>query len=110
MTCGCARAGAGSDSTRRYSESPSRHRRGSLARRTTRIQTQEMKRDRSRITARVVPLRSDEAGDGRVGGTAAERLALVGELSRRAWALTKQPLPCYTRQTMPVRLTTLAEQ
>lgn len=69
-----------------------------------------MKRDRSRMTARVVPLRSDEAGDARVGGTMAERLALVGELSRRAWALTKQPLPSYTRQTMPVKMTTLADQ
>jgi len=62
------------------------------------------------MTARVVPLRSDEAGDSRVGGTAAERLVLVGELSRRAWALSKRPLPTYTRQTMPVRLTTLADQ
>lgn len=69
-----------------------------------------MKPDRSHMTARIVPLQSDDAGDGRVGGTAAERLALVGELSRRAWVLTKQPLPSYTRQTMPVRITTLAEQ
>jgi len=69
-----------------------------------------MKRDRRMMTARVVPLRSDEAGDGRVGGTVAERLALVGELSRRMWALTKRPMPSYTRETMPVKLTTLAEQ
>lgn len=62
------------------------------------------------MTARIVPLRSDEAGDARVGGTVAERLALVGELSRRMWLLTKQPLPTYTRQTMPVRLSTLREQ
>jgi len=66
--------------------------------------------DRSRMTARIVPLESDEAGDARVGGTVAERLALVGELSRRMWAITKQPLPSYTRATMPVRLTTLADQ
>lgn len=62
------------------------------------------------MTARVVPLRSDAAGDGRVGGTVAERLALVSELSQRAWLLTKRPLPSYTRQTMPVKLSTLAEQ
>lgn len=62
------------------------------------------------MTARVVPLGSDEAGDARVGGTAAERLALVGELSRRMWALTKRPIPSYTRKTMPVRVTTLADQ
>lgn len=69
-----------------------------------------MKSDRRKMTARIVPLRSDEAGDARVGGTVAERLALVGELSRRMWLLTKQPLPTYTRQTMPVRLSTLREQ
>jgi len=69
-----------------------------------------MKRDRRHMTARVVPLRSDEAGDGRVGGSTADRLALVRELSRRMWALTKQPVPSYTRRTMPVKLTTLADQ
>ncbi|HEY9226397.1 MAG TPA: hypothetical protein VIP11_07125 [Gemmatimonadaceae bacterium] len=69
-----------------------------------------MTRDRSKMTVRVVPLRSDEAGDGRVGGTAAERLALLTELSRRAWALTKRPIPTYARRTMPVRLTTLRDQ
>ena len=69
-----------------------------------------MKRDRGGMTARVVPLASDEAGDARVGGTVAERLALVGELSRRMWAASGQPFPTYTRQTMPVRLTTLADQ
>jgi len=62
------------------------------------------------MTARVVPLRSDEASDARVGGTAAERLALLAELSRRMWALTQQPPPAYTRSTMPVRLSTLGEQ
>ena len=62
------------------------------------------------MTARVVPLRSDEAGDARVGGTAEERLALLAELSRRMWALTQRPLPSYTRATMPVTLSTLGEQ
>jgi hypothetical protein len=69
-----------------------------------------MRSDRSRMTARVVPLRSDEAGDARVGGTAEERLALLAELSRRMWALTQRPLPSYTRSTMPVKLSTLSEQ
>jgi hypothetical protein len=70
-----------------------------------------MKRqNRSDMVARVVPLRSDAARNGRVGGTMAERLALVRELGERAWALTKQPLPTYTRSTMPVKVTTLAEQ
>jgi hypothetical protein len=62
------------------------------------------------MTARIVPLRSDEASDARVAGTAAERLALLAELSLRMWALTKRPAPSYTRATMPVTLTTLAEQ
>lgn len=62
------------------------------------------------MTARVVPLRSDEAGDARVTGTVAERLALVDEMSRRMWALTKRPFPSYTRSTMPVKVTTLADQ
>ena len=62
------------------------------------------------MTARVVPLTSDAAGDARVGGSVAERLALIAELSHRAWSLTKRPLPSYTRRTMPVRLTTLADQ
>lgn len=55
-------------------------------------------------------MRSDEASDARVGGTAAERLALLAELSRRMWALTQNPLPAYTRSTIPVRLSTLGEQ
>lgn len=62
------------------------------------------------MTGRVVPLASDAAGDARVGGTIEERLALVAVLSRRAWALSQRPLPTYTRQTMPVRLTSLNEQ
>lgn len=69
-----------------------------------------MRSDRSRMTARVVPLRSDDASDARVGGTAEERLLLLAELSRRMWALTQRPLPTYTRSTMPVRLSTLREQ
>ena len=62
------------------------------------------------MSVRVVPLRSDEAGDARVHGTMAERLALVRELSERAWALTKRPLPSYTRRTMPAKDTRLADQ
>jgi hypothetical protein len=69
-----------------------------------------MQSDRSRMTARIVPLRSDEASDARVAGTAAERLALLAELSRRMWSLTQRPVPSYTRATMPVKVTTLAEQ
>ena len=62
------------------------------------------------MTARVVPLRSDEASDGRVEASAAERVALVGELSRRMWELSKRPFPSYSRSSIPARLTTLGEQ
>jgi hypothetical protein len=37
------------------------------------------------MTVRIVALTSEEAGGARVGGTAAERIALVGQLSRRMW-------------------------
>jgi hypothetical protein len=61
------------------------------------------------MRARVVPLKSPEAGDSRVEGTPAERVALVAVLSRQAWALTGRPLPSYTRATMPVRVISLRE-
>ena len=67
-----------------------------------------MQKDRSAMTARVVPLTSQEAGDPRMGGTATDRVAAVAELTRTAWALSKRPLPTYTRATMPVVVTTLA--
>ncbi len=66
-----------------------------------------MATDRRDMTVRVVPLHSPEAGDSRVGGTVAERVALVGTLSEALWARTHRPLPTYTRATMPVVLTPL---
>lgn len=66
--------------------------------------------DRSKMTARVVPLWSREAGDARMGGTVDERLAAVAELTAEAWRLSGRPLPSYTRDTMPVAVTTLKEQ
>ena len=62
------------------------------------------------MTARVVALRSDEASDARVPGTPSERLELLRDLSRRMWALTKRPLPSYSRSSIPVKLTSLSEQ
>ena len=61
-----------------------------------------MPTDRSSMTVRVVPLNSPEAGEARVGGTAADRLALVARLSESSWARTRRPLPSYTRATMPI--------
>jgi hypothetical protein len=62
------------------------------------------------MTVRIVPLASAEASDARVGGTVDDRLSLVRELSRRMWTLTGHPMPVYDRSTMPVKLSTLAEQ
>jgi hypothetical protein len=59
------------------------------------------------MTARVVPLRSREAGEARVAGTIDERLALVAELSLAGWAMTGLPLPSYRRDAMPIRRTSL---
>ena len=52
---------------------------------------------RNQMTARVVPLESDDAGEGRVGDTPTERLVLLADLSRRMWELTRLPQPDYNR-------------
>jgi hypothetical protein len=59
------------------------------------------------MTARVVPLRSDEAGDARMGGTPDARVAAVAELTLEAWRLAGRPFPRYTRATMPVVVSSL---
>ena len=58
--------------------------------------------DRTKMTARVVPLASPEAGDPRMGGTMDERVAAVTELTLEAWRLSGRPFPTYTRATMPI--------
>lgn len=60
-----------------------------------------------KMTARVVPLCSPESADSRAGGTPAERVALVVELSARLWRNTGEPLPSYTRATMPIQVIAL---
>lgn len=69
-----------------------------------------MATDRGEMTVRVVPLHSPEARDSRVGGTAAERVALVVRLSEELWARTQRPLPTYTRETIPFALKQLRDQ
>lgn len=69
-----------------------------------------MTKKRNGMTGRIVSLHSAAAGDARVSGTPSDRLALVGELSMRAWKLTGRPLPRYTRPTMPIRLAVLGER
>ncbi len=66
----------------------------------------QMSTARRNMTVRVVPLRSPEAGDGRVGGTPSERVSLVSVLSADLWARTQQPLPSYERAAMPVCVVT----
>jgi hypothetical protein len=65
--------------------------------------------DRSRMTARVVPLRSNEAGDPRMGGTVDERVAAVTMLTLETWRLAGRQLPTYSRATMPVVIATLKD-
>ena len=69
-----------------------------------------MPKARGNMTVRVVPLQSPEAGDARVGGTVAERIALVAALSESHWELTRRPRPRYDRATMPVRVSSLGIQ
>lgn len=61
------------------------------------------------MTARVVPLRSDEAGDMRMGGTPDARVAAVAELTLEAWRLAGREFPRYTRQTIPVVVASLRD-
>lgn len=68
-----------------------------------------MRPDRSRMTARVVPLQSEEAGDARMGGTVDQRVAAVAELTVQAWRLAGRPFPRYTRATMPIVVGTLKD-
>jgi hypothetical protein len=65
--------------------------------------------ERSKMTARVVPLRSREAADARAGGSLEERLAAVDALTEEAWRLSGRSLPHYTRATMPIALGTLGD-
>ena len=66
-------------------------------------------KNRDRLTARVVPLTSPEAGDPRMGGTLEERVAAVAVLTAEGWRLSGRPLPTYTRATIPVVVSTLQD-
>lgn len=54
------------------------------------------------MTVRVVPLHSSAASDSHVGGTAADRVAPVIQLSESLWIRTRLPVPTCTRTTIPV--------
>ena len=66
-----------------------------------------MPQQRREMSARVVPLDSDEAGDSRMGGTVDERVAAVAALTAEAWRLAGRPFPRYVRATMPALKATL---
>lgn len=66
-----------------------------------------MKKHRGHMTVRVVPLRSAEAADSVVVGTAEHRIAVVLRLSETLWASTRRPLPAYTRKTIPFTMESL---
>ena len=53
---------------------------------------------------RVYDLGKEPGDDLSTTTTAEERLAMMWPLALQAWELTGQPLPEYTRETMPVRV------
>ena len=65
---------------------------------------------RREITCRVIALESADARDARLGSTAAERLEMLAELSRLAWAASGRTLTQYERRNMPIRLSALRDQ
>lgn len=60
--------------------------------------------DRSHWPVRLYSLGAEPGDDISGMTTVAQRLALVEELSVRAWELTGQALPAYSRSEMPVRM------
>lgn len=50
------------------------------------------------------------AEDELVGGTAAERIAMVWQLTLDAWAMSGQPLPTYARHEAPGRKGRLGDE
>jgi hypothetical protein len=65
--------------------------------------------DPTRVTLRIVPLHSAEAGDLRMGGTPSERAAAVAVLTAEIWRLAGRQLPTYSRATMPIVVSTLSD-
>ena len=53
---------------------------------------------------RVFPLGEEPRDDLTQSTTAPQRIAMLRELTKRAWALTGRPLPRYPRKEIPVRV------
>lgn len=62
------------------------------------------------MTARVVPLGSEEAAEPPTPASPEERIALVHVLTREAWELAGRTIPEYSRDEMPVAVSSLSEQ
>lgn len=69
-----------------------------------------MSRKRPDMTARVVPLGSKEAGEPPTPSSPEERIALVHALTREAWELAGRPIPDYSRDEMPIAVSSLSDQ
>jgi hypothetical protein len=64
-------------------------------------------RHRRRPTeVRIFRLGEEPLDDLRATTTAEERLEMVRRLTERAWALSGRPFPSYSRDRIPVRITT----
>ena len=65
---------------------------------------------RTGMSYRVVRLDSAEANRSPAGSSDVERSEMMMPLAIAAWVGSGRTLPSYTRATMPIRLTTLAQQ
>jgi len=66
--------------------------------------------DRAALRAKVFQLGHEPRVNLNHETTAAERLALVAELSREMWALTGREIPAYSRSEMPVAVVFLKDR
>jgi hypothetical protein len=57
---------------------------------------------RADLRARILPLADEGREALETYGTPAQRLELLGELSREMWLLAAKPLPDYLRSEIPV--------
>jgi hypothetical protein len=66
-----------------------------------------MRKNRASMSTRVVRLTESGSHDLGLNMAAAERVALIEQLSVEGWVLTRREMPSYDRANMPVRLVPL---
>lgn len=66
--------------------------------------------DRSTLHAKIFPPGHEPPDDLSDSTTVAERLTMLANLSREAWALTGLPLPAYERHQIPVRIVAVSKR